>query len=72
MGLVGVMIIFSSPGHKVLRVSYCDRAVLALHCALSPFCLVYALEATIFSLMIMKLGQKVCLDEIKNKIENWS
>ena len=39
--------VFSSPEHKVLMVSYCDRAVSSVRRASSTFYLVYALEATV-------------------------
>ena len=48
----------------MLRVSLCDRAVPIVCRPLSTFYLVYAVEATFFSLKLMKLCQNVCLNEI--------
>ena len=62
----------------MLRVSYCDRVVSVVRLPSSTFCLVYAVEAifsvqdNIFSPIIMKFNQNVCLDEISEKFENGS
>ena len=40
-------LVFSSPEHEVLMVSYCDRAVSVVRRPASTFYLVYALEATV-------------------------
>ena len=65
---------FSSPEHKVLRVSYRDSVVYVEH---FPSCVVNFLVCVlsrghIFSLIIMKLWQNVCLDEISDEFENGS
>ena len=54
-----------------LRVSYCDSAVSVVRGSLSTFCLVHTLQAT-FSVMVMKLGQNVCFDEISDESKNGS
>ena len=54
----------------MLRVSYCDSAVSVVCHKSLTFYLVYALEATIFCPMIMKLGKNVCLEEKIDKMEN--
>ena len=59
---------FSSPEHKVLRVSYwsyCDSAVSVFN--FSP-CV--RSRGHIFCLIITKLGQNVCLHEISDEMEN--
>ena len=66
--------IFSSPEHKVLRVSYCDCVVSV---GPRPSCGVNFLPCVcsrghIFSQIIIKLGQNVCLDEISDEFENRS
>ena len=55
------MTVFSSPEHEVLRMSYCvvGRHLLACVCS----------RGHIFSLIIMKRGQNVCLDEISDELE---
>ena len=67
-----VLFFFSSPEHEVLMVSYCDRAVSGVRRPSSTFYLVYALEATVFLRILMKVGQDVCLDEISDEFENGS
>ena len=44
-----LIIFFSSPEHKMLRVGYCDGAVSVVRRPSSTFWLVYALEATFLS-----------------------
>ena len=60
---------FCSPEHEVLRVSYCDSVVSVVRC--KPLACVRS-RSHIFSPIIMKLGQNVCLDKISNKFENGS
>ena len=66
--------IFSSPEHKELRVSYCDSAVSFVRHRSSVINFLPCIHLTghIFSPLIMKLGQKVCLDDISDEIENRS
>ena len=59
---------FSSPEHKVLRVSYCDTAVSVVHRVSSAFLACVCSRGHI----IMKLGQNVCLDEISDKCKEGS
>ena len=68
-------LIFSSPEHEVLRVNYCDRAVSLVRrppwVVRRASCIVNFLPCVrsrghIFSPIIMKLGQNVCLDEFEN------
>ena len=59
--------IFSSPKHEVLRVSYCDSAV-----SIVNFLPCVCSRDHIFSPIIMKIDQNVCLDEILDKFENGS
>ena len=56
---------------EVLRVSYCDSAVSLVHHASSTFACVRS-RGQIFSPIIMKLGQNVCLDDISCYFENGS
>ena len=60
-----VIFFFSSPEHKVLGVSYCDSAVSFVN-----FLPCIRSRGHIFSPIIMKLGQNVCLDVISDKFEN--
>ena len=67
-------LIFSSPEHEVLMVSYCDRAVSGVR---RPSCVVNFLPCVrsrghSFGRILMKVGQDVCLDEISNEFENGS
>ena len=63
--------VIGSLEHKVLRVSYCDSAVSVVRHATSIFYLVYALSH-IFSPIIMKLSQNICLVEISDQFKNGS
>ena len=66
--------VFRSPEHKVLRVSHCVSAVSVMRLASSVvniLALVHS-KGHIFSPIIMKLSQNVCLDEIWNEFENES
>ena len=59
-------LVFSSPEHKVLRVSYCDSAVSVVCCQhLACVCS----RGHIFSPFVRKLHQNACLDEISNEFE---
>ena len=60
--------------HEVLRVSFCDGAVSVVLHALSVINFLSSVrsEGHIFSLILMKLGQNVCLDKISEKFENRS
>ena len=67
--------IFSTFLDEVLRVSYCDRAVSVVwrdRGASSYFLPCVRSRGRIFSWIIMKLGQNVCLDEISEEIEKKS
>ena len=59
--------LFSLPDKEVLRVSYCDSAV-----SVGNFLAYVRSRGLIFSSIIMKLGQDVCLDEILDKSEKGS
>ena len=59
--------IFSSPEHEVLRVSYNDSLSSVVN-----FLARVLSRGHIFSLIIMKLGQYICLDEISKEFENGS
>ena len=63
--------VFSSPEHKVYRVSYCDRAVSVVWRAASVvnFLPCECSRGHIFNLTLIKLGQNVCYDEISDEIE---
>ena len=65
---------FSLPEHEVLRVSYCDSAVSIVRRLLWVVNFLACVHSRdrIFSPIIMKLGQNVCLDEISDEIENGS
>ena len=65
---------FSSPEHEVLIVSYCDSSVSVVRPASCVVNLLACVRSRghIFSLIIMKLGQNVCLNEILDEIENGS
>ena len=67
-------LVFSSPKHEVLRVSYCDSAVSVVRRALSIVNFLPYVRSTghIFSAIIMKRGQNVCLGEISDEFENGS
>ena len=71
--------LFSSPEHRVLRVSYCDLAMAIVHHAWSG--IVWSVvnflpcvhsRGHILSPILMKLGQNVCLNEISDENENGS
>ena len=66
--------VFSSPEHKVFRVSFCDSAVSVVRFALSIVNLLPCVRCRghVYSPIIMKLGEKVCLDEIVDMFENGS
>ena len=59
----GVVNIFSSPEHEVLMVSYCDRAVSVVN-----FLPCVRSRGHIFSPIIMKLSQNVCLIKILGRV----
>ena len=63
--------LFSSPEHEVLMVSYCDRAVSVVRCASSVFNFLPCVHSRghIFSPILMKLGQNVCLNKISDELE---
>ena len=67
------ILIFSSPEHEVLMVSYCDRAVSlsVVHRASSVvnFLPCVRCRGHIFGPISMKLGQNVCLNKISDEIE---
>ena len=65
-------LVFSSPEHEVLRVSYCDSAVSVVRRVLCgiKFLPCVCSRGHIFSPIIMKLGQNVCLHEILDELEN--
>ena len=65
------LVIFSSPEHKVLMVSYCDRAVSVVQCASSVVNFLPCVRARghIFNPILMKLGQNVCLNKISDEFE---
>ena len=54
----------SSPEHEVLMVSYCDRAVSVVNFLPCVRC-----RGHIFSPILMKLGQNVCLNKISDEFE---
>ena len=56
-----ILNIVSSPVHEVRRVSYCDSAVCVVN---------FLLDVHSRGHIIMKLGQNVCLDEVKEELEN--
>ena len=72
---------YSSPEHEVLMVSYCDSAVSGVR---RPSCVVRRASSVvnflpcvcsrghIFSRILMKVGQDVCLDDISDEFENGS
>ena len=55
---------FSSPEHKVLRVSYFDSASSKVFCAASTFYLVYVLEARFLVLLSWNLVRMFVLTEL--------
>ena len=59
------LVLFSSPDHEVLRVSYCDSAVCIVRLASSVinFLACVCSRGHIFSLIGMKFGQDICHDE---------
>ena len=57
--------LFSSPEHKVLMVSYCERF-------LSVVCRALHSRGHIYCLIFMKLGQNMCPNYILDKFENSS
>ena len=66
--------LFSSPENKVLfvlRLSYCDSAVSVVHGVswVINYLACVCSRCHIFSPIIMKLGQNVCLVEISDKFE---
>ena len=65
---------FSSPEHKVLMVSYCDRAVSGVRRASSVVNFLPCVRSRghSFGRILMKVGQDVCLDEISDEFENGS
>ena len=65
---------FGSPGHKVLRVSYCDSAVSDVHRVMCDVDFLPCVRSRghIFSPIIMKRGQNVGLDKISDEFENGS
>ena len=63
--------VFSSPEYEVSRVSYCDSAVSIVRRALSTFTCERS-RGLIFSPIIMKLSQNVCLEKISDDFENGS
>ena len=62
--LLTAVVIFSSPEHEVLMVSYCDHAVSVVN-----FLPCVHSRGHIFSPILMKLGQNVCLDKISDEFE---
>ena len=60
---------FISPEHKVLRVSYCDRAAFVVRHSSSNFYAFVRSRGHIFSHILMKLVQNVCLDGISDEFE---
>ena len=44
-----MQLLFGSPEHKVLKVSYCDHAVSIVHLPLPTFYLVYDLDGHFYS-----------------------
>ena len=70
----GFVNFFSSPEHEVLRVGYCDSAVSVVRrpSSVVNFLACVRSRGHNFSLIIMKLGQNVCLDKILDEFENGS
>ena len=66
--------IFSLLGHEVLRVSYCDCAMSVVWhtSSIINFLPCVCSRGHIFSPILMKLGQNVCLNQISDKSENGS
>ena len=67
-------VFFSSPEHQVLRVSCCDCAVSVMRrpsfSINSSLCV--RARGHIFSEILMKLGQNVCLNAMSDRFENGS
>ena len=65
------LVFISSPEHEVLMVSYCNRAVSIVRRALSVVNFLPCVRSRghIFSPILMKLGQNVCLNKISDEFE---
>ena len=67
-------LLFSSPEHEVLMVSYWDSAVSGVRRASSVVNFLPCVRSRghSFGRILMKVGQDVCLDEISHEFENGS
>ena len=67
-------LVFSSPEHEVLMVSYWDSAVSGVRRASSVVNFLPCVRSRghSFGRILMKVGQDVCLDEISDEFENGS
>ena len=73
MTLTLACLIFSSPEHEVLMVSYWDSAVSGVRRASSVVNFLPCVRSRghSFGRILMKVGQDVCLDEISDEFEKW-